>query len=57
MNGAINIEGCDKAAQFIQFCDSFNIPIVIMVDTIGVAVGKDQETRGILKAGAKMMLA
>lgn len=56
-NGAIDIEACDKAAQFIRFCNSFNIPIVTMVDTVGVAVGKEQENRGILRAGAKMMLA
>jgi len=57
LTGSIDIDACDKAAWFIGFCDSFNIPIITMVDTLGVAVGKEQENRGILRHGAKMMYA
>ncbi|MBW1712720.1 MAG: acyl-CoA carboxylase subunit beta [Deltaproteobacteria bacterium] len=55
--GSIDVDVATKAARFIRFCDSFNIPLVTMVDTIGVSVGRDQENRGILRHGAKMMYA
>jgi acetyl-CoA carboxylase carboxyltransferase component len=57
LSGSIDIDASDKSAQFIRFCDSFNIPIITLVDTMGVAVGKDQENRGILRHGAQMMYA
>ena len=57
LSGNIDIDASDKAARFIRFCDSFNIPIITMVDTLGVAVGKEQENRGILRHGARMMYA
>ncbi|MCK4790402.1 MAG: acyl-CoA carboxylase subunit beta [Desulfobacteraceae bacterium] len=57
LSGSIDIDASDKAARFVRFCDSFNIPIITMVDTMGVAVGRDQENRGILRHGAKMMYA
>jgi len=57
LTGSIDIDATDKAARFIRFCDSFNIPIITMVDTLGVAVGKEQENRGILRHGTRMMYA
>jgi acetyl-CoA carboxylase carboxyltransferase component len=57
LSGSIDIDASDKAARFIRFCDSFNMPIITMVDTLGVAVGKEQENRGILRHGARMMYA
>lgn len=55
LSGIIDIDGSDKAARFIRCCDSFNTPIITIVDTSGVAVGKEQENQGILRQGAKLM--
>jgi len=55
--GSITIDEADKAARFVRFCDSFNIPIVTIVDSYGVAIGREQAHLGILRHGAKMMYA
>ncbi len=56
-SGAIDIDASDKAARFIRFCDAFNIPLVSIVDTPGYVPGTDQEYRGIIRHGAKMLYA
>jgi acetyl-CoA carboxylase carboxyltransferase component len=43
--GALDPEACDKAASFVVFCDSFNIPIVLLADTPGFLVGLERERR------------
>lgn len=55
--GTLNINASDKAARFIRFCDSFNIPLVTFVDVPGYMPGKDQEHGGIIRHGAKMLYA
>ena len=55
--GSITIDEADKAARFVRFCDSFNIPIVTIVDSFGVAIGSEQAHLGILRHVAKMMYA
>ena len=47
----------DKAARFITYCDSFNIPIVTIEDMPGFLPGIDQEHAGIIRHGAKMLYA
>ena len=47
----------DKAARFIRFCDSFNIPLVTFVDVPGFLPGTTQEFGGIIRHGAKMLYA
>jgi len=46
-----------KASRFVRFCDSFNIPILTFVDVPGYMPGKDQEHRGIIRHGAKLLFA
>ncbi len=46
-----------KAARFVRFCDAFNIPILTFVDIPGYLPGVDQEYRGIIRHGAKMLFA
>ncbi len=46
-----------KAAQFIQFCDGFNIPIISFVDVPGFLPGINQERQGIIRHGSKMLFA
>ncbi len=55
--GCLNIEASRKAARFIRFCDSFNIPIVSLVDVPGFLPGTDQEYNGIITHGAKLLYA
>jgi acetyl-CoA/propionyl-CoA carboxylase len=55
--GALDINSSNKAARFIRFCDSFNIPIVTLVDTPGYLPGTDQEHNGIIRHGSKLLYA
>src|SRR3954470_1044744 len=55
--GALDIHSSVKAARFIRFCDSFNIPIITLVDTPGYLPGSDQEHNGIIRHGSKLLYA
>ena len=55
--GAIDIKASTKAARFIRFCDAFNIPIITFEDVPGFLPGVAQEHGGIIKHGAKLLLA
>jgi len=57
LGGAIEYNAADKAARFIRFCDSFNIPIITFVDVPGFMPGLKQEQEGIIRHGAKMLFA
>jgi len=55
--GCLDINASDKAARFIRTCDSFNIPLLTLVDVPGFLPGTDQEYGGIIRHGAKMLFA
>jgi propionyl-CoA carboxylase beta chain len=55
--GVLDIDASDKAARFVRTCDCFNIPIVTLVDVPGFLPGVDQEHRGIIRHGAKLLYA
>jgi len=55
--GVIDINSSIKAARFVRFCDSFNIPILTLEDVPGFLPGLDQEHNGIIKHGAKLLFA
>ena len=55
--GTIDIDASEKAARFIRFCDSFSIPIISLVDVPGFLPGIDQEHKGIIRHGAKLLYA
>lgn len=55
--GCLDIDASRKAARFIRFCDAFNIPIVTFVDVPGFLPGTDQEWKGIITHGAKLIYA
>ncbi|WP_351236262.1 acyl-CoA carboxylase subunit beta [Streptomyces sp. NPDC002133] len=57
MAGVLDIKASEKGARFVQFCDSFNIPIVTLVDVPGFLPGVDQEHEGIIRRGAKLLYA
>jgi acetyl-CoA carboxylase carboxyltransferase component len=55
--GCIDIKSSGKAARFIRTCDTFNIPLVTLVDTPGFLPGSDQEHNGIIRHGAAVLYA
>lgn len=55
--GVLDIDASVKAARFVRFCDAFNIPLVVFVDVPGFLPGTDQEWRGIIDHGAKLLYA
>ena len=55
--GVLDIHSSQKGARFVRFCDSFNIPIVTLVDVPGFLPGTDQEWHGIITNGAKLLYA
>jgi acetyl-CoA carboxylase carboxyltransferase component len=55
--GSLDVDASDKAARFIRFCDSFNIPLINFVDVPGYFPGIKQEHAGIIRHGAKMLYA
>jgi acetyl-CoA carboxylase carboxyltransferase component len=57
MAGVLDIRASEKGARFVQFCDSFNIPLVTLVDVPGFLPGVDQEHDGIIRRGAKLLYA
>lgn len=57
MAGTLDIHSSVKAARFINFCDSFNIPIVTLEDVPGFLPGANQEHDGIIRHGAKLLYA
>ncbi|HUX96725.1 MAG TPA: acyl-CoA carboxylase subunit beta [Bacteroidales bacterium] len=57
MAGVLDVNSSDKAARFIRYCDSFNIPIITLVDLPGYLPGVDQEHAGVIRHGAKVLYA
>lgn len=57
MAGSLDIDSSVKGARFINFCDSFNIPILTFEDVPGFLPGTDQEHLGIIRNGAKLLYA
>lgn len=55
--GVLDIDASTKAARFVRFCDAFNIPLLVFEDVPGFLPGTDQEWRGIIKNGAKLLYA
>ncbi|MFN3528457.1 MAG: acyl-CoA carboxylase subunit beta [Bacteroidia bacterium] len=55
--GVLDINASKKAARFVRFCDSFNIPLLVLEDVPGFLPGTDQEWNGIITNGAKLLYA
>jgi len=55
--GVLDINSSDKAARFVRFCDSFNVPLITFVDVPGFLPGTGQEHGGIIRHGAKLLYA
>jgi propionyl-CoA carboxylase beta chain len=57
MAGVLDIDSSRKGARFVRFCDAFNIPLLVLEDVPGFLPGTDQEWRGIITHGAKLLYA
>jgi propionyl-CoA carboxylase beta chain len=57
MAGVLDIDSSTKGARFVRFCDAFNIPLIVFEDVPGFLPGTDQEWRGIIRHGAKLLYA
>jgi propionyl-CoA carboxylase beta chain len=55
--GVLDIHSSTKAARFVRFCDSFNIPLLVFEDVPGFLPGTDQEWNAIISNGAKLLYA
>jgi acetyl-CoA carboxylase carboxyltransferase component len=57
LGGIADSDASDKAARFIRYCDAFNIPVLTLVDIPGFVPGPDEEQKGIIRHGAKLIYA
>ncbi|MDQ6838757.1 MAG: methylmalonyl-CoA carboxyltransferase [Actinomycetota bacterium] len=57
MAGTLDIAASQKGARFVSFCDTFNVPLLTLVDTPGFMPGKDLEWRGMIRHGAQLVFA
>ncbi len=55
--GVLDIDSSDKGGRFVRFCDSFNVPLVVLEDVPGFLPGVGQEHGGIIRHGAKLLYA
>lgn len=55
--GCLDIDASDKAARFVRVCNIYSVPIINLVDVPGFLPGLEQERRGIIRHGAKMLFA
>ena len=56
-NGPIDPAGANKATQFLQLCESADIPLIFLHNTTGYMVGTEYEQAGMIKHGSKMIQA
>ena len=56
LGGAIDSDGADKAARFMQLCDAFDIPILHFCDTPGIMVGPEVEKTALVRHAARMFV-
>ncbi len=55
--GVLFVDSADKSARFIQLCDAFGVPLIYLADVPGFMIGTKVEREGIIRAGAKMIMA
>ena len=55
--GLMNCDASDKIARFVRYCDSYDIPLLTFVDVPGFLPGPDEEQKGIIRHGAKVIYA
>jgi acetyl-CoA carboxylase carboxyltransferase component len=56
LSGAIDADGADKAARFMQLCDAFDLPILFLCDTPGIMVGPAAEETALVRHVSRMFV-
>jgi acetyl-CoA carboxylase carboxyltransferase component/biotin carboxyl carrier protein len=56
LGGAIDADGADKAARFMQLCDAFGLPVISLCDTPGFMVGPDAEATAMVRHVSRMFV-
>jgi acetyl-CoA carboxylase carboxyltransferase component len=56
LGGAIDSDGADKAARFMQLCDAFDLPILFLCDTPGIMVGPEAEKTALVRHSSRMFV-
>ncbi|MEQ9123295.1 MAG: carboxyl transferase domain-containing protein, partial [Alphaproteobacteria bacterium] len=56
LGGAIDSDGADKGARFMQLCDAFDIPVLHICDTPGIMVGPEVEKTALVRHAARMFV-
>ena len=57
IGGVLDADSATKAAKFVQTCDLFGLPLIVLVDTPGFLPGTAQERGGVIRHGAKLVHA
>ena len=56
LGGAVDSDGADKAARFMQLCDAFDLPILVLADTPGMMVGPEVEKTALARHSARLFV-
>jgi acetyl-CoA carboxylase carboxyltransferase component len=56
LGGAIDTQGADKAARFLQLCDAFDVPVLFLCDTPGFMVGPESEATAAVRHVSRMFV-
>lgn len=56
LGGAIDSDGADKAARFLQLCDAHGLPVITLVDTPGMMVGPDVEATALVRHCSRLFV-
>ncbi len=54
-SGQIDVDAARKATRFIRFCNVYNVPLIFLEDTTGFLPGTEQESRGIILEGRRLL--
>jgi acetyl-CoA carboxylase carboxyltransferase component len=57
LGGVLDVNAAQKAARFVRMCNSFGLPLLVLVDTPGFLPGSKQESDGVIRHGAKLVHA
>ena len=57
LGGIMDCDASDKAARFVRYCDAYDIPLLTLVDIPGFIPGPQEEQKGIIRHGAKLIYA
>ncbi len=57
LGGCLDSASAEKASRFVRMCDSFGVPLLVVVDVPGYLPGVGQEWDGVVRRGAKLLHA